>query len=149
MVWNNVLQRSILRPLPFITFICDLDVLGLVFPDLDIANYTSNNILHLTIWIRLLTFSWRRPSLSYRNQSIDLQSKSMDWFLYETVSVMKELNIWLVTFISFTSYAKVYLIHFIFQSPSHSLYHVWLCSYCIVFQPHCLFHSSTNPVCGN
>ena len=29
----------------------------------------------------LLTLSGRR-SLSYRNKSIDLQSKSMDWFLY-------------------------------------------------------------------
>ena len=29
-----------------------------------------------------LTLSWWRP-LSYRNQSIDLQSKSMDWFLYD------------------------------------------------------------------
>ena len=29
-----------------------------------------------------LTLSWRRP-LSYRNQSIDLQSKSIDWFLYD------------------------------------------------------------------
>ena len=29
-----------------------------------------------------LTLSWRRP-LSYRNQSIVLQSKSMDWFLYD------------------------------------------------------------------
>ena len=29
-----------------------------------------------------LTLSWRRP-LSYRNQSIDLQSKSMDCFLYD------------------------------------------------------------------
>ena len=29
-----------------------------------------------------LTFSWRRP-LSYRNQSIDLFCKSMDWFLYD------------------------------------------------------------------
>ena len=29
-----------------------------------------------------LTLSWRGP-LSYRNQSIDLQSKSMDWFLYD------------------------------------------------------------------
>ena len=28
-----------------------------------------------------LTLSWRRP-LSYRNQSIDLLCKSMDWFLY-------------------------------------------------------------------
>ena len=29
-----------------------------------------------------LTLSWRRP-LSYRNQSIDLFSKSMDWFLFD------------------------------------------------------------------
>ena len=32
-------------------------------------------------WL-ILTLSWRR-SLSYRNQSIDLQSKSMNWFLYD------------------------------------------------------------------
>ena len=31
---------------------------------------------------RGLTLSRRRP-LSNRNQSIDLQSKSMDWFLYD------------------------------------------------------------------
>ena len=30
----------------------------------------------------LLTLSWRRP-LSYRNQSIDLLPKSVDWFLYD------------------------------------------------------------------
>ena len=30
----------------------------------------------------LLTLSRRRP-LSYRNQSIDLLRKSMDWFLYD------------------------------------------------------------------
>ena len=30
----------------------------------------------------LLTFPWRR-ALSYRNQPIDLQSKSTDWVLYE------------------------------------------------------------------
>ena len=29
-----------------------------------------------------LTLSWRRP-LSYRNQSVDLRSKSMGWFLYD------------------------------------------------------------------
>ena len=29
-----------------------------------------------------LTLSWRRP-WSYRNQSIDLTCKSMDWFLYD------------------------------------------------------------------
>ena len=31
---------------------------------------------------KFLTLSWRGP-LSYRNQSIDLHSKSMDWFLYD------------------------------------------------------------------
>ena len=31
--------------------------------------------------LKALTLSWRR-FLSYRNQSIDLQYKSMDWFLY-------------------------------------------------------------------
>ena len=39
----------------------------------------------MKIWpaeTQLLTLSWRR-SLSYRNQSIDLQSKSVDWFLYD------------------------------------------------------------------
>ena len=39
------------------------------------------------LWIFLcrslpLTLSWRRP-LSYRNQSIDLLYKSVDWFLYD------------------------------------------------------------------
>ena len=32
----------------------------------------------------VLALLWRRP-LSYRNQCIDLQSKSMDWFLYDRV----------------------------------------------------------------
>ena len=31
-----------------------------------------------------LTLSWQR-FVSYRNQFIDFQSKSMDWFLYDTV----------------------------------------------------------------
>ena len=36
----------------------------------------------VSLWWKVLalTLSWRR-SLSYRNQSIDLQSKSMNWFL--------------------------------------------------------------------
>ena len=29
-----------------------------------------------------LTLLWREP-LSYRNQSTDMKSKSMDWFLYD------------------------------------------------------------------
>ena len=45
----------------------------------------------------ILSFSWRR-SLSYRNQSTDSQSKSMDWFLYdrdlphESVKVLEQLS---------------------------------------------------------
>ena len=39
---------------------------------------TSANYHNLTN----LTLSWRRP-LSYRDQSIDLLCKSMDWFLYD------------------------------------------------------------------
>ena len=31
-------------------------------------------------------------SLSYRNQSIDLQSKSMDWFLYDRDLYHERLN---------------------------------------------------------
>ena len=52
--------------------------------------YTSYKLS--VIWLSYLTFSWRRP-LSYRNQSIDLRRKSMDWFLYDTASVMKGLKI--------------------------------------------------------
>ena len=37
---------------------------------------------NINIPINSLTLSWRRP-LSYRNQSIDFQIKSMDWFLYD------------------------------------------------------------------
>ena len=38
------------------------------------------------------TLSWRRP-LSYRNQSIDLRSKSMDWFLYDNGLRHERVNI--------------------------------------------------------
>ena len=43
-----------------------------------------------TMWYKSLTLSRRRP-LSYRNQSIDLLRKSMDWFLLITASVLKGL----------------------------------------------------------
>ena len=45
---------------------------------------TSINLKHQcsSLGIALLTLPWRRP-LSYRNQSINLQSKLTDWFLYD------------------------------------------------------------------
>ena len=68
------------------------------------------------------------------------------------------LHICLVTFISFLSFTKVHL--FIYAPKSSSfissfisisfilkiivhlihIHHIWFCSYCIVFEPHCLFH---------
>ena len=38
-----------------------------------------------------LTLSWRRP-LSYGNVSIDLQSKSVDWFLYDNALRHERFN---------------------------------------------------------
>ena len=44
-----------------------------------------------------LALSRRRPLL-YRNQGIDLQSKSMDWFLYDTGLRLERVNIIFVVF---------------------------------------------------
>ena len=44
------------------------------------------------LWL-LLTLSWRRP-VPYRNQPIDLQSKSEDWFLYDRDLRHRWLNWW-------------------------------------------------------
>ena len=41
--------------------------------------------------INHLTLSQRRP-LSYRNQSIDLKSKSMDWFLHDKCPRHERVN---------------------------------------------------------
>ena len=49
------------------------------------TNYCTKDhskILCLITSSLFLTVSWRRP-LSYRNQSINLRNKSMDWFLYD------------------------------------------------------------------
>ena len=44
----------------------------------------KSTVLHYFVTCVNLTLSWRRP-LPYRNQSIDLKSKSMDWFLYDNI----------------------------------------------------------------
>ena len=49
---------------------------------------------------RRLTLSWRRP-LSYRNQSINLRSKSMNWFLYDNGLRHERVNS--VLLLSFTN----------------------------------------------
>ena len=51
----------------------------------EIETTKSVNLLGAEIGVEIdyqLTLSWRRP-LSYRNRSIDLLCKSMDWCLYD------------------------------------------------------------------
>ena len=69
-------------------------------------NLAINYLIEIRLWrrpvtgtahskncITTLTFSRRRSrSLSYRTQSIDLQSKSMDWLLWNTVLHQKKLK---------------------------------------------------------
>ena len=50
----------------------------------------------------LLTFSWRR-SLSYRDQSTDLQSKSMDWYLHDRDLHYERVNLGEGSTTTFTS----------------------------------------------
>ena len=50
-----------------------------------------NKILFIILWKNALTLSWWR-SLSYRNQSIGLLCKSMDWFLYDRDIRHKKVN---------------------------------------------------------
>ena len=51
----------------------------------------------------MLTLSRRRP-LSYRNQSIYLLRKSMDWFLYDNGHRIERVNLLRPFFVGITSY---------------------------------------------
>ena len=53
----------------------------------------------------ILTLSRRRP-LSYRNQSMDLQNKSMDWFLYDNGLRHERVNVVLLTKIDLLQHRK-------------------------------------------
>ena len=54
--------------------------LNIIFLQLAKMNSSALPMVALPTCRMCLSLSWRRL-LSYRNQSIDLQSKSMDWFL--------------------------------------------------------------------
>ena len=73
----------------------------------------SNNIFkrykfHSVI---ILTLSWR-GSLSYRNQSIDLQSKSMGWFLYDNGLRHERVKDGIILFLILTNGEKIITCHF-------------------------------------
>ena len=61
--------------------------------------------------LRSLTLSWRR-SLSYRNQSIDLQSKWMNWFLYDSDFCHERVNLNILKVICYGSYYSSFKIQF-------------------------------------
>ena len=60
--------------------------------------YPRKFLCHVTSAVKFsycffLILSWRR-SLSYRNQSIDSRSKSMDWFLYDNGLRHERVNLY-------------------------------------------------------
>ena len=86
------------------------------------------------IWnvdLRTLTLSRRRP-LSYRNQSIDLLCKSMDWFLYDNGPRHEGVNSLIATLFNYSFVwdiyftAKIFIMHII----SIGLIYVWYVSVC-------------------
>ena len=78
---------------------------------------------------QILALSWRRP-LSYRNQSINLQSKSMEWFLYDNGFRHERVN-WLSTL--------MYLLKMILTRIPLPLLNLSLfVKYVIVFEVSCL-----------
>ena len=58
-------------------------------------NQTFESLLRHPHILTSLTLSWRRP-LSYRNQSIYLLHKSVDWFLYDNSLRHERVNGWLI-----------------------------------------------------
>ena len=74
---NN--QRYILTAVNVTLMILNLQANSAVLIVLFASKFRHNTSYILLFY---LTLSWRRP-LSYRNQFIDLRSKSMDWFLYD------------------------------------------------------------------
>ena len=78
---------------------------------------------------QILALSWRR-SLSYRNQFIDLQSKSVDWFLYDNGFRHERVN-WLSTLMYFL---KMMLTRILFPLLNLSMF----VKYVIVFEISCL-----------
>ena len=57
----------------------------------EVSNWKSIPV-NYTKKTSFLTLSWRRP-LSYRNESTDLQCKSVDWFLYDNSLRHEKVNI--------------------------------------------------------
>ena len=75
--------------------------------DLQAINLATAKLIQVLFHRISLTLS-RRRSISYRNQPIDLQSKSMDWFLYDFGLRQKRVNsTWSTNLKLFTASHKI------------------------------------------
>ena len=87
---NNILNRSCLKKPPYFRQprkwkdICQSERnVNSFFSSCNLnCAFATWNMSHAESSLIRLTLSWRRL-LSYRNQSIDLLRKSIDWFLYD------------------------------------------------------------------
>ena len=80
-VWNLILFNKFLNLInSFLTFSMNVSLFEILFSNA-VKRYVSV-ALNACLPVFKLTLSWRN-SLSYRNQSNDLQNKSMDLFLYD------------------------------------------------------------------
>ena len=105
------------------------------------------------IYMIVITFMfWRKWTLRLI-ASLKTTTTKKQFFIYLRRGML--YIICCITFISFISFTKVHRIHFMYQSPTHSfchsfilqiivypirIHHIWFCSYCILFQPHVVFH---------
>ena len=80
------------QPLTIITKCSILEVVVVLDPPLNIVILSWDDYLKIEETKTTLTLSWRRP-LSYRNQSIDLLCKAMDWFLYDNGLRHERVNV--------------------------------------------------------
>ena len=82
----EVVERIYRDSLPLHLLLCKSWIFVKEKPDRKKKGIMYYNTYQMTLgvwWMkRVLSFLWQR-SLLYRNQSIDLQNKSMDWFLYD------------------------------------------------------------------
>ena len=75
-IWSHSLKKSVMENFVFCA------VILLETNSCSITQICAVQVIYYKMRLFSLTLSWWRP-LSYRNQSIDLQSISMDWFLYD------------------------------------------------------------------
>ena len=71
----------VVTSLVYLLFVCHLQYYVTEYRPTDFSDSVKKRDW-AKVQLFCLTLLWRRP-LSYRNQSINLGSKSMDWFLYD------------------------------------------------------------------